>query len=106
MTNETEQLALITKAIEATLASDFKNVKVLRVTVDRDVDFDGDQILNIEVVFEGKPHQVDARVISSAVRHVRPHLEKLGEKAFPLMSFVSRSDAGKLAPETSENKIP
>ncbi|MBO9100017.1 MULTISPECIES: hypothetical protein [unclassified Rhizobium] len=96
MSEESAQLVAIRKVIEDTLASDFKNVKILRVMVDRDVDFDGDHVLNVEVVFEGKPLHIDARMISGAIRHVRPHLEKLGEKAFPLMSFVSRRDASNM----------
>lgn len=97
MITETEQLEKISSLVADTLKSDFKSVKILRVIVDRDVDFDGDQVLNISVVFEGTPRDIDARTISSAVRHVRPALKALGEKAFPLMSFVSRRDAGNMA---------
>lgn len=94
---ETEKLKQISDMVANTLKADFKDVKILRVVVDRDVDFDGDQVLNISVVFEGMPRDIDARVVSGAVRHVRPQLRELGEKAFPLMSFISRRDAGNMA---------
>ncbi len=91
---EAEQLDRISKLVADTLHADFKNVKIIKVIVDRDVDYDGEDVLNIGVVFEGTPRDIDARMISGAVRHVRPQLQKLGEMAFPLMSFVSRRDAG------------
>lgn len=84
----------VAQMVAKTLHNDFENVKILNVKVNHDVDYDGDAILKIEVVFEGRPRDIDARMISGAVRRVRPHLEKLGELAFPLMSFVSRRDAG------------
>ncbi|QYO75332.1 hypothetical protein [Devosia salina] len=88
------------KIIEDTITKDFDNIKILSVNVARDVDFEGDEVLKIEVVFEGTRKDIDARKVSGAVRHVRPHLSAIGEMAFPLLSFVANSDRGRteLAP--------
>lgn len=88
------------KVIAESIAKDFENIKIITVNVDRDVDFDGDEFLKIEVVFEGTRKDIDARKVSGAVRHVRPGLRAIGEMAFPMLSFVANSDRGspELAP--------
>lgn len=92
--DQKKRMEKIAQMVTETLHKDYESVKILSVKVNPDVDYDGDAVLKIEVVFEGRPRDIDARMISGAVRRVRPHLEKLGELAFPLMSFVSRRDAG------------
>lgn len=99
--DEFAQIKLIQKAISETLSADFDNVKILDVSVDRDVDFDGDEILKVDIIFEGTPRDIDARAVSGAVRRVRPRLRDLGEMAFPLLSFISRGDAGALKLESA-----
>jgi len=89
-----EHLNQIKEVVAETLRADFHNVKILRVDVDQDVDADGDDVLLISVVFEGRPKDLDASKLSGAVRNVRPKLRDIGEAAFPLFSFVSRRDAG------------
>lgn len=100
MRNE-KQLQKIAKVVTETLAADFdNNVRIIDVRVLDDVDFDGDDVLRIEVVFSGSHKDVDAKKISGAVRHVRPKLTDLGERAFPLFSFISQreANAGRPAP--------
>lgn len=89
-----EHLNQIKKVVANTLKADFHNVKILRVEVHQDVDSDGDDVLLISVVFEGKPKDLDATKLSGAVRNVRPKLRDIGEAAFPLFSFVSGKEAG------------
>ena len=82
-------LPAISKVILETLRADFENIEIVDVMVDEDVDFDGDEILRIEVVFHGKPKGADAHKFSSAVRHIRPKLDDIGENAFPILWFIS-----------------
>ena len=89
--NELEKIA---KAIKAKLTSEFKHSKIAKVRVREDEDTSGDAILLVDVIFEGSPKDVDARELSSAVRLVRPALTSMGVTAFPLFSFISKSDAG------------
>lgn len=84
----------ISKVVSETLSKDFDNLKITNVEVLRDVDFDGDPILKIEITFVGTRRDIDARKISGAVRHVRPKLSAIGELAFPMLSFITQSDAG------------
>lgn len=84
-----ESREAIIKAISSTLKDDFVSLKVIDIDIKKDVDFDGDEVLLINVVFEGKLKEGAGSALSAAVRHVRPQLEKLGENAFPLFSFIS-----------------
>lgn len=84
----------IADVVKHTISETFDNVTILKVNVTAD-EYD-DEILNIEIIFEGTPKDLDARKVSGAVRHVRPKLTEIGESAFPLLSFVSKGDAGQL----------
>ena len=84
----------IAEVVKDTLSATFDKVKILQVTVISDAD--DDDVLNIEVVFDGVPKDLDARKVTGLVRHVRPKLTAIGEGAFPLMSFISKGDAGQL----------
>lgn len=85
---------VVSRVVTEAITADFEKVKILNVKVERDIDFDGDDILKIVVVFEGTRKDIDARKVSGAVRHVRPKLTAIGERAFPLLSFISVGDAG------------
>jgi hypothetical protein len=84
----------IIEVVEKELARDFANLKIIEVKVRGDVDFDNEEVLRVDVVFEGEKKDVDASVLSGVVRHVRPKLTEIGEKAFPLFSFISNRDLG------------
>ena len=86
----------IKKVVIGALKRDFdnvKNVRIVNVFVDSNRDRDGDRVLQIMVVLEGTPKAQDVRTMSGAVRQIRPGLAKIGEDAFPLISFISKSDA-------------
>jgi hypothetical protein len=87
--------ARIAKIVSETLAADFRKAKIIDVRVREDRDFDGAEILRVDVLFEGSPADLDAGKLSGAVRNVRPRLvSEAGETAFPLFSFISKSDLG------------
>ena len=71
------------------LSRDFENIKIIHVNVALDVDRDGDEILRIEVVFEGI---LKGPEVASAARRLRPALEEIDEDLYPLLSFVSKVD--------------
>jgi hypothetical protein len=75
------------------LGRNFHNVKIVDVLVHADLDEDGDRVLVIDIVIEGMPEKQDKLAMSGAVRHIRPELVSAGEDAFPLISFISESDA-------------
>ena len=63
----------IAAAVARKLGRDFRNVRILQVNVAQDVDRDGDEILRIEIVFEGDLKGPD---VASAARRLRPALEE------------------------------
>jgi hypothetical protein len=74
------------------LGRDFEKIKILKVNVAPDQDRDGNDILRIQIVFEGALKGADARHAASAVRRLRPALEEIDVDMFPLLSFVSKLD--------------
>ena len=74
--------------------------RIISVDVLRDVDSDGDDVLNVTVVFDAKS-DLDAATVAGLTRHLRPHLEELGEKSFPFMSFISEKEARKKGVEAA-----
>ena len=66
------EAAEVAKAVMDTLTADFTNIKILDVSVVRRAEDGDDLILEIQVVFEGKPKDLDPRKVAGAVRHVRP----------------------------------
>jgi hypothetical protein len=86
------KLEEIAKVVRTTLAADFDKAKILEVTVEKALDSDSQEILRIRVIFEGAPKDLNATAVSGAVRNVRPKLSELGFDAFPLFSFIAKSE--------------
>jgi hypothetical protein len=78
--------------ITETLRHYFENIRIVAAHVAQDLDQDGEEILLVEVVFEGDLKESDARRVAGAARHLRPVLEKSDADLFPLLSFVSKAD--------------
>src|SRR5262245_56521487 len=74
------------------LGRDFEKIRILKVNVTPDHDPDGNDILSIQVVFEGALKGADTRHAAGAVRRLRPALEEIDVDMFPSLSFVSRLD--------------
>jgi hypothetical protein len=85
-------------AIRAVVSERMKDARIVSVRAEHDFDSDGDDVLNVTVVIE-TASKLDASHLASIVRHVRPKLDEVGESSFPMMSFVTQSDARKLGLE-------
>ena len=79
--------------IKTVLSEGFSGVKILRVNVDDDVDMEGEDILRVEVIFQGRVKDLKPSFLTGAIRRVRPVLSKQHLYAFPMMSFISDADA-------------
>jgi len=88
----------VAEVIKNVLIDDFENIRIVDVRVLRRVEDEDGVTLEIQVIFEGTPKDLDARKVAGAVRHVRPKLTAMGEAGFPLFSFVSSGEAGSLVP--------
>lgn len=60
------------------------------VSVERDIDADGDPVFNVLVVFSSK--SLDVQKAKSLARHLIPALEKKKQIGFPILSFRSKAD--------------
>ncbi|MBV9111532.1 MAG: hypothetical protein JOY67_01785 [Hyphomicrobiales bacterium] len=79
--------------VRDTLRHGFENVTIENVLVQTGVDRDGDPVLLIKVILEGLPKEQEILTMSSAVRRLRPKLARIGEQAFPLISYISNTEA-------------
>lgn len=83
-------------AIERVVRKQLSDAQIDSVTVRQDVDHDGDEILRVFVIFDARKGQLDPDKTVSMVRHVREELHKLEESRFPIISYVSKSDAKRM----------
>jgi hypothetical protein len=86
--NESE----IERIVKETLSDDFEDIKILDISASQEFDSEGNEMVRIDVVFEGSAKDVNARKLSGAVRQIRPKLREIGTEAFPLFSFISKKD--------------
>jgi len=82
----------VADTVAKVLGPDFENIKILKVNVAPDRDHDGNEILRIQVVFEGTLTGADARHVAGAARRLRPTLDEIDVDVYPLLSFVSKLD--------------
>ena len=82
-------LPRVKDVVEATLREQYGNVFEL-ISVRPDFDEYGDEILVIKAVF-GKDGLGGQRT-SGLIRHLRPKLAEVGTEAFPVISFIAKSE--------------
>jgi len=87
--------------VRAVLEERFDDVEFVAINVHPDVDDDGMEYLEIAIVFDSQRTSLDARKTSGLVRHLRPRLAEVGETAFPILSFIAKSDLGNTSPEAA-----
>jgi hypothetical protein len=82
----------VAETVAATLAPDFQSIRFLRINISPGTDADGNDLLRIEVVYDGTLKRADARHIPGALRRLRSALEDIDIDLFPLLSFASKLD--------------
>lgn len=85
--------AEIAKVVKDTLSARFGNVDILKVIVTPH-DYE-DDFLNVMVIYDGTPDDLDISKVVGAVGEIRSKLDEIGEPGFPLLSYVAKSDASK-----------
>lgn len=93
--------AEVRNIIKAELARRLDTVKIVAVNLTPQTDHDGSRALFINVVYDGKQEQLDVGQTTSMVRHIRPLLEEAGETAFPVFTYIAKSDLGNRSPEAA-----
>ena len=85
-------LASVKRAVKETLSRQFSHVRVSDVRVREDTDPDGDDVLRIDVIFDGTSRDLDAKKLAGFIGHLQPRLEQMHETALPLVYFISSAE--------------
>ena len=91
----------VRKIVGDLLSKHLDGIEIVAINVHPGEDADGDAVLTINVVFEDKQKLLVPRKISSMPTRVRRGLLKTGEEGFPIMSFIAKSELGKVSPEAA-----
>lgn len=77
------------------VAGELAPVEILDVYIEETADRDGEEYLRVGILYNGVSKDLDTRKTVSMIRLLRPILlEKAGETAFPVISYISISDLG------------
>lgn len=79
----------------------FDNMDIVAINVRPDFDDDGDDIITISVIFDGNKRKLDPKKTSSVLRYLLPKIRAAGERGFPVMSFIAKSELGSVSPEAA-----
>jgi len=90
----------VTALIEGVVREKFADAGIEIVRIEEGRDHEGDAIFNITVVFNNAG-PLDSHKTSGIARHVRHKLLAAQENAFPIFTFMSKSDAARLKPEAA-----
>ena len=93
--------ANIKAIIESVVDDQFPGGEVESIRIRPDTDFEGEPILAIDLIISDTGEALDSKRAISLARHLRSKLAEVGETRFPLLSFISKADAGKLRPEAA-----
>ncbi|MFQ6550711.1 hypothetical protein AAD018_000025 [Aestuariibius insulae] len=86
----------IDDVVRSLVSERFDGITIVDVNIEEDVDFDGNPILRVSVVYDAKDDTSAGRSFAGLLRNLRPALHGRGEERFPVMSFVDSSEVGVL----------
>ena len=82
--------AKVKEIIEGVVRERLTGTDVIDVQVKEDKDCEGDTIYRVTVVYDSVTGRLDSEKTASLARYTRSRLA--GRDAFPIFSFISRSD--------------
>jgi hypothetical protein len=80
--------------------ADFDEIEIVAVNVRPGKDHDGDPVVIVKVVYDGRAEDLDPKKTLGVLTTIAPKIADVREGGFPVLSFVSKSDIGKLRPES------
>ncbi len=90
----------IDEIVKHVVVTQLAPARVVDLSVTEDVDFDGDPIFRIVVVFEAEGNRLDPERVVGLARHLRNRLGELGNELgeldserFPIFSFMTVEEA-------------
>lgn len=91
----------IGRIVAGVLADRFgRDVEIVNVIVEGGTDSDDEPVLLVRVVYNSQSGKLDAKETSAFIRHLLPKLHEASESRFPLMTFIEKTEARALIPET------
>lgn len=90
-----ERLDQARKVIDEAIRTRYRDVPFLKITVTPDIDEDGEEFLWVKAIYDGQPANIDTRKSLTMVRHIRPKLADVAVEAFPVISYIAKSDLKK-----------
>ena len=88
------------KIVEAAFKARFGDVELVCVNVKPSVDFEGDHVVDIKIIYDGKVEQLDGDGLLRVDHEVHTKLDGDFEKppGWPILHYIAKSDIGKRDP--------
>lgn len=77
------------------------DTRIVSINVRLGRDHLGERIYRISVVFDSPKNRLDSDKTLGLVRLIRAELREGEDAPFPIISFIAKSDLGKLSPEAA-----
>lgn len=90
---------IVKEIVRDVLTQELGSMEVVSINIWPDIDEYGEKIIKINVIFGGREKKLDPTKTAGLARHLIPRLQDVGEGAFPILSFIAKSELGKLNPE-------
>ena len=86
--------------VEAAFKARFGDVKLICINIKPSVDYEGDHVVDIKIIYDGKVEQLDGEGLVRMNHEVNTKFDADFEKppGWPLLHFIAKSDIGKRDP--------
>mgnify|MGYP007037742974 CR=1 FL=1 len=84
-------------AIEKVVRDHIRSGRIDDVRIRREMDYDGDDRVIVDVIFESKSNRLDPKETVEIARLVWQRMVDLDVPGFPSITFISKSDLGRSA---------
>ena len=88
------------KIVEAAFKARFGDIELVSINVKPGVGFDGDPVVDIKIIYDGKFEQLDGEGLVRVDHEVHTKFDADSEAypGLPLLHFIAKSDIGKRDP--------
>jgi hypothetical protein len=87
----------VRQAVEAAIRSHFKGTDIISIAMKRVESFDGGNLLKVTVVYQTRSGLIDPKKAAGIAGRIKPTLEENEFDAFPVFSFISKADSGRIS---------
>ena len=91
----------VEEAIWSAVKDRFPGGEIESIRVREDLDHDDDPILHIDLIVLDRKRVLDPKRAADLIGVVRARLVEIGVTSFPVLSFISKSEAGKIRSEAA-----